>query len=328
MHEYIPIDMDPQDILSDLGPLALGSRLKRLSERLLADASRIHRDDPGVVPPGQFPLVAALDRYGPMSVNDAAATLGISQPAATRAAAEATKVGLVEARSAADDRRFRTLSLTARGRERVAELKRSNWPRVEAAARELLDGFADELLAHLATLEARLEERSLRDRYDRVSLRIVPYREELAGAFLDINREWIESMYSMEPHDREVLENPGESIIEPGGHILFVEDMDGAILGTCALEPKQDGYTELSKMGVRSEARGRGAGEFLLRATLERARELGLRDRLFLVANRKGAAALHLYEKVGFVHDDELLARFGPQYERAEVAMRFVGCTR
>ncbi|MEM9378907.1 MAG: helix-turn-helix domain-containing GNAT family N-acetyltransferase [Planctomycetota bacterium] len=316
--------MIPRDILVDLGPLALGSRLKRLSERLLADAARMHREDSGTAPPGQFPLVAALDRYGPMSVNDAAAALGISQPAATRAAAEAAKSGLVESVATAADRRFRTLSLTAHGRAWVADLKRSNWPRVEAAARELTEGFTDDLLSHLAALEARMDEQSLRERYDRIALRIVPYRDDLAPTFFEINREWIEAMYSMEPHDRELLENPSESIIRRGGHVLFVEDGEGTILGTCALEAHDDGFTELSKMGVRAEARGKGAGEFLLRAALERARELGLRDRLFLLSNRKSEAAIHLYEKVGFVHDAEILARFGPRYARADVAMRFV----
>ncbi|MBB2962626.1 hypothetical protein [Methylobacterium sp. R2-1] len=65
------------DILDDLGPLFLGSRLKRLADRFQADAARILRDEGLGIQPAQFPLLAAIDRYGPLTINDAAA-LGVS----------------------------------------------------------------------------------------------------------------------------------------------------------------------------------------------------------------------------------------------------------
>ncbi|MEM8712261.1 MAG: helix-turn-helix domain-containing GNAT family N-acetyltransferase, partial [Planctomycetota bacterium] len=317
--------MSHRDILADLGPLALGSRLKRLSERLLADASRIHRDDVDVVPPGQFPLVAALDRYGPMTVNDAASAIGVSQPVATRAAAEASRVGLVEAVANPEDRRFRTLTLTERGQERVADLKLSNWPRVEAAARGLLAGFGEEFLECVAALESRLEEQSLRDRYERLPFRIVPYRDELAPEFLVITREWIEAMDTVEPHDLNALENPRAEILQRGGRIFFVQGGDGNVLGTCALEKKQEGLMELSKIAVRSAARGRGAGEFLLRGVLRQAEELYPGAQLFLLIGRRGEAALPLFRKVGFEIDTALLKQLGLSSGRTRVALRFRG---
>ena len=76
----------PSDILDDLGPLFLGSRLKRLADRFQADAARILRDEGLGIQPAQFPLLAAIDRYGPLTIGDAAAVLGVSQPAATRTA--------------------------------------------------------------------------------------------------------------------------------------------------------------------------------------------------------------------------------------------------
>jgi len=35
-------------------------------------------------------------------------------------------------------------------------------------------------------------------------------------------------------------------------------------------------------------------------------------------------SAIHLYEKHGFLHDPETMARFGGEYDRADVAMRYV----
>jgi GNAT superfamily N-acetyltransferase len=74
---------------------------------------------------------------------------------------------------------------------------------------------------------------------------------------------------------------------------------------------------------VLESARGRKAGEFLLRAVLRRARSLGA-DRLYLLTNAACAPAIHLYEKLGFVHDAEIMREFGARYERCDVAMRFV----
>ena len=79
---------------------------------------------------------------------------------------------------------------------------------------------------------------------------------------------------------------------------------------------------ELTKMGVLPEARGRKAGEFLLRAMIARAAELGA-ETLYLLTNARCAPAIHLYEKVGFVHDAEIMRDYGGRYARCDVAMRY-----
>lgn len=148
------------------------------------------------------------------------------------------------------------------------------------------------------------------------------YRDELAVHFRDINAEWIRSMFRLEPADEEVLSDPRARIIDAGGVILFVEAAGLGIVGTCALQPSDRRGFELAKMGVRETARGRKAGEFLLAAAIERAKVLGA-DPLYLLTNSRCAAAIHLYEKAGFRHDAEILARYGASYERCDVAMRY-----
>ena len=155
-------------------------------------------------------------------------------------------------------------------------------------------------------------------------LGILGWRDDRAQAFHDINAQWIEAMFTMEPADREVLLHPRERIIEPGGDILFVEHEDAGIVGACALYKTGDGAFELTKMGVLDAARGAKAGEFLLHAAIRRAGELGA-DKLYLLTNAKCAAAIHLYEKLGFVHDAAIMREYGARYERCDVAMRYVG---
>ena len=157
-----------------------------------------------------------------------------------------------------------------------------------------------------------------------VGLTIRPFSDDLAQAFHDINAQWIASMYRLEDTDRTVLENPRREIVDRGGDILFVEAQGLGVVGACALQKTGEGRYELTKMGVLESARGLKAGEFLLAAVIARAQAMGATT-LYLLSNRKSAAAIHLYEKLGFVHDDGIMAEYGARYERCDVAMRYVG---
>ena len=155
-------------------------------------------------------------------------------------------------------------------------------------------------------------------------LTIHEYSDDLAIHFRDINAEWITAMFRLEDTDREVLDNPRAKIIDAGGVILFVEAPGLGIVGTCALQKTGPTGYELTKMGVRESARGLKAGEYLLAAVIRRAMALGA-DPLYLLTNAKCAAAIHLYEKLGFQHDADIMARYGARYERCDVAMRYRG---
>ena len=153
-------------------------------------------------------------------------------------------------------------------------------------------------------------------------LTVRDFSDDLAQAFHDINAQWIEGMYRLEAADRDVLENPRARIIDPGGAILFVEAEGMGVVGACALRKTGEGEFELTKMGVLESARGLKAGEFLLQAVLARAKAMGVKT-LYLLSNRKSQAAIHLYEKLGFVHDEGVMAAHGAAYERCDVAMLY-----
>jgi DNA-binding MarR family transcriptional regulator/GNAT superfamily N-acetyltransferase len=311
-----------EDFVAALGAIAMGSRLKRLSDRLLADAADI-LDAAGLpLLPTQVALLAALERHGPMTIGAAAEGLGVSQPAATRTVANLIERGLIDSATDAGDGRMRLLSLTASGGAVIARTRREIWPRLSQAVSGLCDGRERDLLTLIATMEARMSEKTMTERFN-AAVQILPWAPERARAFHDINIAWIEQMFAVEPHDREVLENPQAFIIDRGGDILFAALPDLGIVGACALMPTDDGAVELTKMGVLEGARGRKVGEALLAAVLDRARAFDGQT-LFLLTNSKCAPAIHLYEKLGFRHDAEIMARYGASYERCDVAMRFM----
>ena len=311
------------DAIGQGGLLFLGSRLKRLGERLQADVLRFNEAAGVPLQPSQAPVLAALDRHGPLTIGAIVEALGLSQPSVTRNVARLAELGLVEALRGRDQR-TRTVALTDAGRALMQRSRAELWPRIEAAVAGLCAGLSGPLLGQLAAIEVGLAERSL----DRRAATAVPgltihsFTDALAGTFHDINAEWIEAMFRLEPTDREVLENPRARIIEPGGDILFVAAAGLGIVGTCALQKTGERQFELTKMGVLDSARGRKAGEFLLAATIRRAAELGA-DNLYLLTNAKCAAAIHLYEKLGFAHDAATMRDFGARYARCDVAMRY-----
>ena len=157
---------------------------------------------------------------------------------------------------------------------------------------------------------------------DTAELSIIDYDDSHASAFHDINAQWIESMFVLEAHDQHVLSHPREMIIDPGGVILMVASRTHGIVGAVALMKTSDGVFELTKMGVLENVRGLKAGEFLLRAAIDRARTMGMTT-LYLLTSKRCEAAIHLYEKNGFVHDAAIMQAYGATYERCDVAMSY-----
>ena len=310
------------DILKERPDLFLGSRLKRLAERLQGDVLSLAAESGLAIQPSQYALLATLDRHGPQTIGDLTCAMELSQPAITRMAARLADMGLVAIDRIHRDQRHKTVALTKAGIADMERAKSHVWPKVEHAVRDLLDGLDGPLLDQIDLIERRLAGKSLerRAREAGPGLAIRAFSDDLAPAFRDINAQWIGAMYRLEQTDIDVLDHPKERIIDRGGDILFVEAGGLGVVGTCALQSTGRDQYELTKMGVLESARGRKAGEFLLRAVIARAGELGAR-RLYLLSNKKSAAAIHLYEKLGFQHDRGIMEEFGARYERCDVAM-------
>ncbi len=312
------------DILREAGPVFLGSRLKRLAERMQAEAAMAIADAGLPCQPGHMALLSALAK-GPQSVSQLVAAVGTSQPGVTRAIGQMGRLGLVDTVTGRDQRQ-RLVSLTAAGEEAHASALTNVWPRIGGAVASLLASIPGDFLGSIEQIEDALTARSLLERARpprQTALRLREYSDDLAQAFHDINAEWISAMFVLEPVDREVLENPREKIIAAGGTILFVEAEGLGVVGTCALKPTGGGGYELTKMGVLESARGLGAGAFLLAAIIARAQRIGA-DPLYLLTNHTCEAAIHLYERLGFRHDAGIMADYGTRYARCDVAMRYI----
>ncbi|MEI7745056.1 MAG: GNAT family N-acetyltransferase [Chloroflexota bacterium] len=115
-----------------------------------------------------------------------------------------------------------------------------------------------------------------------------------------------------EPHLRDVAGRAGTA------EVLAVE-VDGRTVGTATLVPPGAPMAEVTDhaaatirmLAVDAGARGMGAGEALVRACIDRARDLGT-ERVRLHTEPFMTAARRLYERLGFERDPEHDLAFEP----------------
>lgn len=150
---------------------------------------------------------------------------------------------------------------------------------------------------------------------------VVEYEKKYQRDFESLNRTWIEKYFRIEPADEYVLQHPEENIIQKGGAILIALHNSLAI-GVVGLRKTGPTAFELIKMAVAEDYRGKGVGELLGYAALEKARELGA-EKIWLYSHSSLQPALALYRKLGFVevHLDPALEY---EYERADVKMEIL----
>lgn len=153
-----------EDVVHSLGFLPLGTRLKRLGERMQGDAQRI-MDELGVpLQASHYSFLASLDRLGPLTIGGLAEAVGVTQPGATRSVGQLVRLGMVAVRRPREDRRRRVIALTARGRWQVSYARETVWPRIEAAVADLCASLSGPLLRQLDAIEDGLAERPLHRR--------------------------------------------------------------------------------------------------------------------------------------------------------------------
>ena len=55
-----------------------------------------------------------------------------------------------------------------------------------------------------------------------MNLKIIAFDPKFACDFHDLNIEWLETYFYVEPYDKEVLSKPRTYIIDKGGEIFFI----------------------------------------------------------------------------------------------------------
>ncbi|MCM1151836.1 MAG: bifunctional helix-turn-helix transcriptional regulator/GNAT family N-acetyltransferase [Alistipes sp.] len=305
------------------GMMAVGSRLRMLTDTITKDAARIYALYGVEIRPKWFPVFFVLAQGESRTITAIAREIRHSHPSVSNIVKEMAARKLVKETKDADDGRRNVVMLTAKGR-RTAEMLQRQCEDVAAAVERIAGNARHDLWSAIGEWEEALAEHSLllrvqdakRAREQR-DIRIVAYEPRFRAAFRELNEEWIMAHWQLEEADRKTLEHPQEYILDKGGYIFVALDKEEPV-GVCALCRMEDPHYdyELAKYAVSPRAQGRGIGTLLGEAAIAKATALGA-ARLFLESNTLLRPAIHIYRKLGFRE----LRDIRPSYARGDIQM-------
>ena len=291
------------NIIKQLGYIAIGSRLKRLSDKINLEISRLFKEQHFNVEPSWLPVIFYLNENVHASILDIASALNFTHPAAINIVNQMEKKNLVEAYQDVKDKRKRLVKLNATGQKLLVTMT-PVLEELKLSAGEILNSAGYDFMHVIDSIEKSLDKKSLNKRTsERIkqklidSIDILRFSPAYKEQFKILNIEWLQKYFEVETEDEKILSNP-EEIISGGGEIFFVIVNDEAV-GTCAVIKKNEYEFELAKMAVTEKAQGRQAGKKLALAAIGFAYAKGAKT-LYLETSRKLSAAVNLYEKLGF----------------------------
>lgn len=314
------------DFYNNAGKMALGSRLRRLSEQITEDAGQVYKMYNVSLQPKWFPVFHALSQGQDKTITAIAEEIGHSHPSVSTIIREMVKQGLVVEKSDKLDGRKTVVSLSKKGKE-IGNNIAPQYVDVTNAIEEALSQTRHDLWKAIEEWEFLLNQKSLLRRVQEQKklresrdVQIVDYKPAYQQAFRELNEEWISKYFKMEAADHKALDNPQKSIIAKGGHIL-VALYNNEPVGVCALLKMDDPVYEyeLAKMAVSPRAQGKNIGWLLGKAAIDKARSLGAK-KLYLESNTILQPAINLYHKLGF---QKVIGHATP-YERCNIQMELV----
>lgn len=150
------------DYSREAGGAALGARLRRLSERIDRDATRLYGAQNIHFEQRWYGLLNQLVLNGPMSIGDLARALSITHVSVSQASRSLEASGIVASTPSTQDARRRELRLTPKGGALIAQLS-PLWQALNGVAEEL-NAEAGDVVRLLDRLDDALAQKSLFDR--------------------------------------------------------------------------------------------------------------------------------------------------------------------
>lgn len=309
------------------GVMAIGTRLRLLSERVSNDTQKIFELYEVEIKAKWYPVVySLLESNDSKTVTSIASEIGHSHVSVVKIIKEMSKAGFLIEEKDENDKRKTNISLSEEGLKKVEGLKYQHKD-VSLAIEKMLALTTHNIWSAMDEFEALLDEKSTYPRVldekrkrESLEIEIVPFEEKYENIFIELNKKWIDKYFKLEQKDIETLKNPKETIIKEGGEIL-VALYENKAVGVCALiKSKNDKYDyELAKMAVDDNFMGRGIGLLLGEAIIKKAKELDAKV-VFLDSNTCLESAINLYKKLGFKKKDG----YSNPYERSNIQMELI----
>ncbi len=316
------------DFVKDLGYLAIASRMKRLTDRFMRDASHAYKSLGIDFEPRWFTVFYLLyTKNTSLPISEIAHSLKVSHPAVIQTTQMIIKKGLIKSFQDRRDRRVRRLVLTEKGKE-LAESLIPVWEDFEKVTSEIFENAGVDMLDSIQRIEVLLGEEGVSSRIIKrikkrqiESVEILDYMPEYTEYFRELNYQWLEKYFQVEELDKKILQNPEKEIIRKGGQVLFAR-LGDEIVGTAALLKLNEESYEIAKMAVTEKAQGKQVGRKLTEEAISRAGKIGAKV-LLVRTDIRLRAAVNLYRSVGFeVTQTEAAARGKYERDRFGIQMK------
>jgi DNA-binding MarR family transcriptional regulator/N-acetylglutamate synthase-like GNAT family acetyltransferase len=309
------------EFYNKVGKMALGSRLRRLSEKLTEQAGEVYQVYDINMNPKWFPVFYTLARGEDKSIMQIAQEISHSHPSVSTIVKEMVKNGVAQEIANKADGRKNFIRLTDKGQE-INQHIQVQYTDVNAAVEKALNETQYNIWKAIEEWEFLLEQKSLLNRVidekklrESADVQVVDYKPEYQPAFKQLNEEWITQYFKMEETDYKSLDHPDDYILNKGGHILIAL-YNNEPVGACALIKMDNNMYELAKMAVSPKAKGKGIGFILGQAGIAKAKKLGAK-KLYLESNTILKPAINLYHKLGF----KKVTGVPSPYERCNIQM-------
>lgn len=152
-----------------------------------------------------------------------------------------------------------------------------------------------------------------------MSLKIVPFVPQHAARFRDLNLEWVQRYFYVEPMDKTLLENCKAAILDKGGYI-FMAELEDDIVGCFSFIKIREEEYELGKMAVDPQFQGHKIGQTLMQFAIDFAHKNNWK-KISLYSNTKLNSAIYIYRKYGF---KEVPLEKNLPYARSNIKMELV----
>jgi DNA-binding MarR family transcriptional regulator len=229
-------------IYENAGTLFLGTRLKRLSDQFLSDLSKIYKGAGICFEPTWFPVFYLLDTTADVTISAIAKQLEITHSGASQMVTSLKKKGFVEISQVREDKRLKTVTFTARGEEKLKEIKP-----VWGALRESMDnlltpkGQRSRVLGLLEELETGMARMNLVEAVQKrllfnqflEEIDIVSYREALHEPFMALVLNWIAENPHTMPRDVSWMNHDLQVVSKPGKPLIFMAVHQGEVVSAC-----------------------------------------------------------------------------------------------
>lgn len=167
------------NLYQSLGYLALGSRLRRLSEGFLAEINRAYQNEGIDFDASWFPVFYLLSKNESLSIKELSEQTEVSHPAASQLITNLKNRALVTSATCVDDGRRQLVQLTDNGRALLAQIM-PVWDAILLVMDEMLvnEPACKQLLISIGALEKVFKNTNLADK---ISDKLNIYQTEVQG---------------------------------------------------------------------------------------------------------------------------------------------------